>query len=292
MISRQTFRTGTDKIIFGFIYLFSALALIPFLILVLDLLKKGIRQINFDFFTRASPSPSDAILSQMGSEIIPGGILNGIYGSFYIVVIAILLAVFPGVMTGIYLFENRKNRFSRLVQDANAILYGMPAIIIALFVYLTVVNTFHGFSAFAGAVALAITLFPMITRATKESLKQLPGYLKESGLALGGSYTGVMLKIIMPAAWKLWLSGLLMAVARTLGKTTPLILTALGSTMVNWDISKPTATVTLLIWKFFNNPNMVDMMWSASLFLFVSVISLVMIAKHIARQWETQIFYG
>jgi phosphate transport system permease protein len=292
MISSQKFRIWTDKIVFIFIYLFAALALIPFLMLVMDLLKNGIKQINFDFFTRTSPMPSDAILSQMGSEIIPGGILNGIYGSFYIVAVAILLALFPGILVGIYLFENRKSKFSRLVQSVNMLLYGMPTIIVAIFVYLVIVKTLHQFSAFAGAVALAITLLPMIIRATRDSLKLLPGYLKESGLALGGSYTGVMLKIIMPTAWKLLFSGILIAVARTLGKTTPLVITALGSSMVNWDISKPTATVSLLIWKFFNNPNMVDMIWSACLFLFVMVTFLNVIAKHIARQWETQIFYG
>jgi phosphate transport system permease protein len=289
MITYQKYRIWSDKIIFIFIYSFSILGLIPFLILIRDLIKNGMKQINYDFFTHTSPSPTDAVLADIGNEIIPGGILNGIFGSIYILAIATIIAAPLGIMAGIYISENRKKKFTQLIQGANIVLYGMPSIIIGICVYVTIVKALHGFSALAGGIALAISMLPFIIRTTKETLKLLPGHLKESGMALGGSYIGVMSRIILPAAWGGLFAGILITLSRTLGKTTPLLITAVASSMINWEIDKPTATLSLLVWKFFNYPNMIDMMWSTALFLFIIVISLNIIAKQIGWRWKMRI---
>jgi phosphate transport system permease protein len=273
------------------IYLFSFMALIPFLILIWSLLKNGLRNINLNFFIQTFPSSTDAMLANLGGETIPGGILNGICGSLYMILIAIVLAVPLGILAGVYVYENRKKKFAIFIQYINAVLYGMPSLLIGITVYLFVVRSFHSFSALAGGIALAIILLPMIVRSIRETLKMLPVYLKESGLALGGSYTSVLLKIVLPAAKDGLLLSLLISLSRALGKTTPLIVTALGCSMVNWDINSPTSSLSLLIWDFFNNPDMVNMVWSTSLFLFIVVICLNLIAKRISRRWKYILFH-
>lgn len=142
------------------------------------------------------------------------------------------------------------------------------------------------YSALAGSVALAIMMLPLIIRSTEETLKMLPGSLKEAGLALGASYTSVVLKILVPSAFGGLFTGILLAISRVMGETAPLMLTALGSTVVNWDVTHPTSAVPLLIWEFYNDPNLIDMIWSSSLFLLMLILVLNIIAKKIAQKWR------
>ena len=132
-------------------------------------------------------------------------------------------------------------------------------------------------------------MLPLIIRSTEETLKMLPGSLKEAGLALGASYTSVILKLLLPSAFGGLFTGILLAVSRVMGETAPLMLTALGSTVINWDVTAPTSAVPLLIWEFYNDPNLIDMIWSSSLFLpMLLILSLNLIAKHIANKWRNQ----
>jgi phosphate transport system permease protein len=292
MISFQKFRIYTNRIIITAVCLFSLVGLLPYLILIGRLIKNGLRHINLDFFVRVSPSSIDAMLSDLGGEAISGGILNGICGSVYMLVIALIMAVPLGVLTGIYIYENLGKRFTNFLQYLNSILYGQPPIIIGIVVYVLVVRSLHSFSVLAGGIALFMCMLPKIIRTTKETLKMLPPNLKESGLALGGTYTGVVRKVIIPAAKDGLITGILITISRTLGETIPLIVTALGCSMINWDINGPASSLSLLVWDFFNNPFMTDMFWSASLFLFTIVICLNIIAKRIGRRWEHILYYG
>jgi phosphate transport system permease protein len=291
MISYQKFRIVSDKLIHVSIYVCSFLALIPFVSILWFFLKKGIKHFNLDFFIQTSPNLTDAMLANLGGETIPGGIVNGIFGSFLIVSIAIIIAIPLGIATGLYSYEKQKNKFAIFIQYINAIFYGMPSIIVGICAYITIVKTLHGFSALAGGVSLAVIILPIIGRSTRETLNSLPAHLKESGLALGGSYTGVMLKIILPTAKGRLITGTLIAISRALSETAPLIVVALGSSAINWNILSPTSTVSMLIWDFFNNPNMVDLVWSASLFLFIIVLTSNMIAKRIGWRWKSMVIY-
>ena len=131
-------------------------------------------------------------------------------------------------------------------------------------------------------------MLPLIVRSTEETLKMLPGSLKEAGLALGASYTSVILKVLLPAAFGGLFTGILLAISRVMGETAPLMLTALGSTAINCDVLKPTSAVPLLIWEFYNDPNLIDMIWSSSLFLLMLILTLNIIAKQIAKKWRVQ----
>jgi phosphate transport system permease protein len=141
-----------------------------------------------------------------------------------------------------------------------------------------------GFSALAGSVSLSIMMLPMIVRSTEETLKMIPVTLKEAALALGTPYHKVILRVLIPTGFSGLLTGILLGISRILGETAPLMLTALGSNLINWDITEPTSAVPLLIWEFYNDPNMIDLIWSSSLLLMFLILLLNVISRQIAAQ--------
>ena len=138
----------------------------------------------------------------------------------------------------------------------------------------------------AGSVALCIMMLPLIIRSTEETLKILPSSLKEAGLALGGNSARVMLKIQLPAAFGGIFTGVLLTISRVIGETAPLMFTALGCSLIRFSIDKPISAVPLLIWEFFNDPNLQELIWGASLFLLLFVLTLNLTAKYIAKKWN------
>ena len=127
-------------------------------------------------------------------------------------------------------------------------------------------------------------MLPMIIRSTEETLKMIPETLKEAALALGTPYHKVILRVLLPTGLSGLMTGILLGISRIMGETAPLMLTALGSSVINLNISKPTSAVPLLIWEFYNDPNMVDLIWSSSLLLMVIVLLLNIIAKRISAR--------
>ena len=200
------------------------------------------------------------------------------------VVVASLIAIPIGVLGGIYLSEERGTRLASVVRFITDLLQGTPSIVLGIIVYIWVVVPLGNYSALAGAVSLAIMMLPLIIRSTEETLLRLPKSMKESALALGTSYRSTVLKVLLPSASGGLLTGILLAVSRIIGETAPLMMTALGSNHINWDLMTPSSAVPLLIWEFYNDPNLIDMIWSSSLFLLVLVLTLNIIAKRIAAK--------
>lgn len=131
-------------------------------------------------------------------ESVPGGIANGIVGTFLMLTLASVLAIPIGILCGICLSEYRGNWFATIVSYITDLLQGTPSIIIGIITYIWVVVPMKGYSAFAGSVALFIMMLPLIIRSTEETMKILPETLKEAGLGLGGNYWRVMLKVMLP----------------------------------------------------------------------------------------------
>lgn len=286
-ISRSmNWRKTKDRTFFWMVCFFSALTAVPLIAIMWEVIKKGYKQINLSFFSETAPSTLDAMLAKSSGEIIPGGIANGITGTLIMVVLASVIAIPTGIMGGIYLSEKPKTLFSHGIRFLTDLLQGTPSIVIGIIAYAWIVKPLGSYSALAGSIALAIMMLPLIIRSTEETLKMLPGSLKEAGLALGASYTSVILKVLVPSAFGGLFTGILLAISRVMGETAPLMLTALGSTVVNWDIMKPTSAVPLLIWEFYNDPNLIDMIWSSSLFLLMLILALNIIAKNVARKWK------
>ena len=287
-MSSLTYRHFKDCLFFWTVCIFVALTPIPLILIIWEVVKKGYKQINLNFFTETAPSTLDAMLARNSGELIPGGIANGITGTLLMVVIASLLAIPTGILGGIYLSEKPKTWFSILIRFLTDLVQGSPSIVIGIIAYSWIVKPLGSYSALAGSIALSIMMLPLIIRSTEETLKMLPGSLKEAGLALGASYTRVILKVLLPSAFGGLFTGILLAISRVMGETAPLMLTALGSSAINWDILKPTSAVPLLIWEFYNDPNLIDMIWSSSLFLLLLILLLNIIAKQVARKWKIQ----
>lgn len=287
LLSRPTdWRHLKDRAFFWMVCAFSAMTAIPLVVIIWELLKKGYKQINLSFFTETAPGSLDAMLAKSNGEIIPGGIANGITGTLLMVALASVIAIPTGIMGGIYLSEKPKTWFSHIIRFLADLLQGTPSIVVGIIAYAWIVKPLSSYSALAGSVALAIMMLPLIIRSTEETLKMLPGSLKEAGLALGSSYTNTILKVLLPSAFGGLFTGILLAISRVMGETAPLMLTALGSTAINWDVLHPTSAVPLLIWEFYNDPNLINMIWSSSLFLLMLILLLNIIAKNIARKWK------
>ena len=287
-MSSLRYRTIKNKVFFYTTCFLASLTVIPLFAIIWELIKKGYKQINWNFFTESAPSTLDAMLAKGTGDIIPGGIANGITGTLLMVVLAAIIAIPIGIMVGIHLSEHPKTKFSNITRFLTDLIQGSPSIVIGIIAYAWVVKPLGSYSALAGSVALSIMMLPLIVRSTEETLKMLPGSLKEAGLALGASYTSVILKVLLPAAFGGLFTGILLAISRVMGETAPLMLTVLGSTAINWDVLKPTSAVPLLIWEFYNDPNLIDMIWSSSLFLLMLILTLNIIAKRIAKKWRVQ----
>lgn len=287
-MSSLKYRTIKDKAFFYMTCFLASLTVIPLFAIIWELIKKGYKQINWNFFTESAPSTLDAMLARNTGGIIPGGIANGITGTLLMVALAAVIAIPIGIMVGIHLSEHPKTKFSNITRFLTDLIQGSPSIVIGIIAYAWIVKPIGSYSALAGSVALSIMMLPLIVRSTEETLKMLPGSLKEAGLALGASYTSVVLKVLLPAAFGGLFTGILLAISRVMGETAPLMLTALGSSAINWDVLKPTSAVPLLIWEFYNDPNLIDMIWSSSLFLLILILTLNIIAKQIAKKWRIQ----
>lgn len=279
-------RLAKDKLTLWTVCLFAALTAVPLLTILGEVLWLGYDQLTWSFFTEPTPTAYKAMKATAAGEPIPGGIANGIVGTMIMLGMAIVFAVPIGIMCGAYLAENPKNRFAQTVSYLTDLLQGTPSVIIGIITYIWVVVPMKGYSAIAGSVALFIMMLPLIIRSTEETLKILPASLKEAGLALGGNRASVMLRIQLPAAFGGIFTGVLLAISRVIGETAPLMFTALGCSLVRWSVDKPISAVPLLIWEFFNDPNLQELIWGASLFLLLFVLTLNILSKYLAKKWN------
>ncbi len=271
-----------NRLFGGGVFFLSMVTISPILLIIYKLVAKGYRQINLDFFTKKAPDTYEAMLAVGAGEVIPGGILNGITGTLFMVAIASVIAIPVGLLIGIFLYDQQSKRYAGVVRDVVDILQGVPSIVLGLIAYFWVVkNITNGFSALAGSTALAIMMMPLIIRSTEETLKMIPETIREAGFALGVPYHKIILRVLIPSGFSGLLTGILLAISRIIGETAPLMLTALGSMQVNFNIDKPTSAVPLLIWEFYNDPNMVDLIWSSSLLLMMMVLLLNLVSRQI-----------
>ena len=278
-------RYKKNKLFLGFIIFMSILTVIPIVFIVSKIIISGIGQINFNFFISKSPDSLQAMSAIASNETIPGGIANGILGTFLIVALASLMAIPVGIMIGIYLYENQGRRYSGFLRGIAEILQGVPSIVLGIISYLWIVkNITNGFSAFAGSVALSIMMLPMIIRSTEETMKMIPNEIREAAFAMGTPYHRVILLILIPSGFSGLSTGVLLSLSRIIGETAPLMMTALGSSFINFNITKPTSAVPLLIWEFYNDPNMVSLVWSSALFLMGLVLALNILSRRVAAK--------
>ena len=257
-------------------YVCTAAVIIPLVWIIVYVIIKGLGAWNTEFFTD--------LPKLFGTG---GGVRNGIVGTFVITGLATLMGVPVGVMAGIYLAEYGDNRLGSVIRFVADTLTGVPSIVVGLFAFgLVVVNT-GGFSAFAGAVALAILMVPVITRTTEEIIRLVPNSLREASLGLGVARWKTIMRVVVPTALSGIVTGVLLAVARVAGETAPLILTILGT---NFPISQnifngPSTTLSLQIYQLGAQPSpqVVQVAWGAALLLVLMVLGLSIAARLIFK---------
>ena len=279
-------RLMEDKIAFWLICLLAGLTAVPLFAILGEVFLRGYDQLTWSFFTEPTPTAYRAMKAIEAGEAIPGGIANGIVGTLIMLGMAVVVAVPVGIMCGAFLAENSKNRFAQVVSYLTDLLQGTPSVIIGIITYIWVVVPMKGYSAIAGSVALCVMMLPLIVRSTEETLKIVPASLKEAGLALGGNSARVMMRVQLPVAFGGIFTGVLLAISRVIGETAPLMFTALGCSLVRWSIDKPISAVPLLIWEFFNDPNLQELIWGASLVLLLFVFMLNITSKSLIKKWN------
>lgn len=228
-----------------------------------------------------------ATLSQMTpAPNEPGGLLNAIWGSFLMVLMATFVGTPIGIMAGIYLAEyDPKGWLGAATRFVNDILLSAPSIVIGLFVYAVVVARYKQFSAIAGALSLALIVIPVVIRTTENMLALVPPALREAAYALGAPKWKVILKITLRAARAGVVTGILLAVARISGETAPLLFTALNNQFFTSDLGEPMASLPVTIFKFAMSPyeNWQQLAWAGVFIITLAVLGLNILARVLTR---------
>jgi phosphate transport system permease protein len=255
----------------------SALVGIGVLIWILSgVITRGLGALNLNFFTQLPAPPG----------MPGGGVANAILGTIAMTLGASLISVPIGLLSGIYLAEfGQESKMADQSRFAANVLMGMPSIIVGLFAYALVVVPLGHFSGYAGAVALAILMIPVITRTTEDMLRLVPNTLRESALALGAPRWKVTLAVVFRAAKAGLITGILLAVARVSGETAPLLFTALDSPYWVSSLSGPTPNLTVTIFNYAMSPydDWVQLAWGASLVITVGVLAFTLMARFVLR---------
>jgi phosphate transport system permease protein len=245
------------------------------LVLILgELLYKGFSGLSLAVFTEMTPPP--------GSD---GGLLNPIIGSLILTVIAVVIGTPLGMLAGTYMAEyGRHDRLTMVVRFINDILLSAPSIVVGLFVYEVMVRQMGHFSGWAGAVALAVLVVPVVVRTTEDMLLLVPNTLREAASALGLSRAVVIRRVAYRAARAGMLTGVLLAVARISGETAPLLFTALNNQFWSVNLNAPMASLPAVIFQFALSPykDWQKLAWTGALIITLAVLALSIIARALA----------
>jgi len=265
---RQLFTYAMNGIAFGL----SVLALLPLSSILWEIMSRGL---------------SGFKLEMLFHPLIENGFANAILGTILMVGIGALLSIPVGVITGIFLAEfSQTNPFTQYVRFVTNILTGVPSIIVGMFAYGVIVLLTKGFSAIAGGFALAVIMLPMIVLTTEEALKLIPVPQRLASAALGGTRFQTTFRVIVSSAIPGITTGISLAIARASGETAPLIFTALFSQ--NWSdgLLSPTASLPVLIFNLYNNPDPAvnQLVWTTSIILLTLVLFFSVLSRVIAKK--------
>src|SRR5712672_3069163 len=242
------------------------------LVLVLGaLLWEGFSGLSLAVFTEMTPPPGSA-----------GGLLNPIVGSLMLTVLAVAIGTPVGMLAGTYMAEyGRYDKLSSVVRFINDILLSAPSIVVGLFIYEVMVAPMGHFSGYAGAVALAVIVMPVVVRTTEDMLTLVPNQLREAAAALGMPRAFIIMRVCYRAAKAGMITGILLAIARISGETAPLLFTALNNQFWSTDLNAPTASLPVVIFQFALSPykEWQALAWTGALLITLTVLTLSILAR-------------
>lgn len=250
-------------------------ALILFWILG-DLFIKGFSSINLSLLIELPKPPG----------VSGGGVANAIIGTLILAIIAGIIGIPIGILTGIYIVEYGNNKLAWWTRFLSEVLSGIPTIIIGIFIYVLIVVPMKRFSALAGGIALSIIMIPIITKATEESLKMVPNSVREAAYALGAQKWRVIIKIVLPSGSSGIITGIMSALARAMGETAPLLFTSLNNSFWSLRLDQPIASLTVTIYNYATSPykEWKNIAWASSFILAMIVLILNILAKYYGRR--------
>ncbi len=271
-------RMWMDRMMRGIAGVATVLCVIPLAAVLIFVTLNGLAALNLDLITRPPRAQG-----------INGGALPAILGSIQMVGLATLMAIPFGVLAGVYVNEFSTTRAARGIRFSADVLVGVPSILVGIFVFTILVLPFKQYNAFAGSVALAVIMVPVIMRTTEEILKLVPGALREASLALGIPTWRTVLSVVIRTGLPGILTGIMLAVARAAGETAPLLFTALGSRLTNvGDFSKPMDALPLFIYTNARQPYELQnqQAWGAAflLLMFVLAVNILVRARTSGRR--------
>jgi phosphate transport system permease protein len=245
------------------------------LVLILGtLLWEGFSGLSLAVFTEMTPPPGSA-----------GGLLNAIMGSLLMTVLAVLIGTPIGILAGTYLAEyGRHSRLSSIVRFINDILLSAPSIVIGLFIYEVVVYPMGHFSGWAGAIALAVIVIPVVVRTTEDMLTLVPDTLREAAASIGLPRSLMIMRIAYRAAQAGMVTGVLLAIARISGETAPLLFTALNNQFWSSNLNGPVSSLPVVIFQFALSPykDWQALAWTGALIITFAVLALSITARALA----------
>jgi phosphate transport system permease protein len=279
MFDRRFRRRAANALFVGLCGLATLLALTALGLIMFSLIKQGFSGLNADIFTKSTPAPGSA-----------GGLINAITGSILMCLGAMVIAVVVGLLAGTYLAEyGGDSPYAHTVRFLNDVLLAAPSILVGLFVYELMVKPLHGFSGFAGAVALALLAAPVVTRTTEDILRLQPDALREAGVALGAARWVTIRKIIWRGAGGGLLTGALLGFARISGETAPLLFTALNNQFFSLDMTKPMASLPAVIFQYALSAydDWRALAWAGALLIAIAVLTVNIIGRVLAARSQT-----
>jgi len=276
--SLKNSRTLVDRLLTSFALLVSVVALFPLFSVLYMLIVRGGQLLSPTLFTELTP----------GAGMEGGGIGNAVLGSLVVVAVASLISLPLGLLSAIYLAEYAgESRLGTVVRFAGKVLTGMPSILAGVFAYAAIVVSTGSFSAFAGSVAMSVLMVPTIMLTAEQALRGVPEKMRLAALGMGATRAEAVLKIVVPTALPGILTGVMLALARAMGETAPLLFTALFSDYwFDGKLGSPIASLAVLIYNFSGSPfaHLVELAWAASLVLVFLVLVLNIAAQTLVRR--------
>jgi len=257
-------------------YAATGFGLIWLALILIVLFYQGFSGLSLRVFTEMTPPPGSA-----------GGLLNAIMGSLVMTVLAVAIGTPLGVLAGTYLAEyGRYDKLSTVVRFINDILLSAPSIVVGLFVYEIMVAQMGHFSGWAGAVALAVIVVPVVVRTTEDMLTLVPDTLREAAASIGLPRSKMIQKVAYRAARAGMITGVLLAVARISGETAPLLFTALNNQFWSTNLNAPVSSLPVVIFQFALSPykDWQELAWTGALIITLAVLGLSIIARYLGGQ--------
>lgn len=267
-----------NNIALTFSFCMAAIGIFFLLYILFDVLRHGISSIDIKLFTLDAAPPVPGI---------EGGLRHAFIGQLILTGVAALIGVPLGILGGTFLAEyGRSSKIGRFISGLSDIAVSMPSIIIGTFIYTILVKPMGGFNGWAGAIALAVIMLPIVARTTEEMMRLVPWTRREAAFALGAPYYKVIIKIVWPGAAAGIFTGVLLAIARVAGETAPLLFTSFNNNFLTFDMSSPMPSLTVTIYQYASSPfsEWVQLAWAASFIITAFILAINIIGTQFIKR--------